>query len=104
MIIHYYLLISSLLSRFKFYLYLYRDHPWESIAQSKDEGQHVLSSSRPRQPHGQHQKASEAASASAPPRANQGEGGSVDFVLPDCGLRCAADGHVYSAPLHAPLG
>ena len=64
----------------------------------------MLSSSRPQQPHGQHQKASEAASASAPPRANQGEGGSVDFVLPDCGLRCAADGHVYSATLHAPLG
>lgn len=64
----------------------------------------MLSPPQPGQPRRQHQRAAAAASASEPPRANQGEDGTVDFVLPDCGLRCKADGHVYSSSLHAPLG
>ena len=74
------------------------------IAQSQDAGRHVVSVSRVRQPNRVVQQASEAASSSAPPRANQREDGVVEFVLPDCGLRCTADGHVYAATMHAPLG
>ena len=44
------------------------------------------------------------ASASAPASAPAAAGVSIDFVLPDCGLRCVADGNVFSEGLRLPLG